>query len=343
MRLTWISALLLTSLPACTDKTDADYRTEVAASIHDSIDADLADLVQAGRDLQAAAPSRAWQPVADAAAIAAMREAWKRTRVAYEHVEGAIVALVPGIDAALDARYEDLLGKLGPDGDQDLFDGQGVTGMHGIERILYAPEIRPEVIAFERTLPGYQAASYPATDDEAIEFKTVLVELLIEKTSALRKQWQPTAIDIGTAYRGLVGLMNEQEDKVNLGATGEEESRYANMTLFDLRNNLDGTQKVYSVFRDWIHSKAAGARSDATLQGKFGELATLYATTTSDALPAAPADWISDHPTPANLATPFGELWKHVHDSVDPSSDGSVVFEMNHIATLLGLPEFVEP
>jgi iron uptake system component EfeO len=339
----WIVALLLTSLAACADKSDADYRAEIVASIHASIGADLAELVQAARDLQAASPSCAWQPVADAGAITAMQEAWKRTRIAYEHVEGAIVALFPGTDTTLDARYESLLARLGAVGDQDLFDGTGVTGMHGIERILYAPGIRPEVIAFERTLPGYRAAAYPATDDEAIEFKTVLVQLLIDKASALGKQWQPAAIDLGAAYRGLVGLMNEQKDKISLGATGAEESRYANLTLFDLRNNLDGTQQVYSLFRDWVRSKATGVRSDAMIQDRFGELATLYATTASDALPAAPDDWVSDQPTPANLATPFGRMWKIVHDSVDPGSDGSVVSEMNRIATLLGFPAYVAP
>jgi iron uptake system component EfeO len=333
----------LSAWAACADKPDAEYRAEIVASMHESIGADLADLIQAARDLQAASPSHTWRPDADAGALTAMREAWKRTRIAYEHVEGAIVALFPGIDTTLDARYEVLLAPLGAAGDPDPFDARGVTGMHGIERILFAQTIRPEVIAFERTLPGYRPAAYPATNAEAISFKTVLVQLLIDKANSLRKQWQPAAIDIASAYRGLVGLMNEQEDKVSLGSTGAEESRYANLTLFDLRNNLDGTQHVYRLFREWVRSRAGGARLDATLQRKFDELATLYATTTSEALPPAPADWASDQPTTDNLATPYGTLWQIVHDSVDPNNDGSVVSEMNHIAALLGFPELVEP
>jgi iron uptake system component EfeO len=342
MRHICLLAVLITSLAACTDKTDADYRADVVASIHDSIATDLDDLVQAAYNLQAASPSLAWNESMDAMAIANMREAWKRTRIAYEHIEGAIVSLFPGVDAALDSRYDDSLAKLGATGDQDLFDARGVTGMHGIERILFAPTIRPEVIKFESSLPGYRPAAYPATDDEAIEFKTVLVQLLIDRASALRKQWNPAAVDVGTAYRGLVGLMNEAKEKVDLATSGSEESRYANITLFDLRNNLDGTQKVYNLFRDWIRSKSAGAEYDSALQERFGELATLYATVTSDSLPAAPVDWSRDAPTPDNLATPFGALWQRVHESVDPNSDRSVVFQMNHIATLLGLPEFVE-
>jgi iron uptake system component EfeO len=343
MRRICLLAVLITSLSACMDKTDADYRAEVVSSIHDSIGDDLDDLVTAAHNLQAASPSRAWNEATDVMAIANMRDAWKRTRIAYEHIEGAIVSLFPGVDTALDGRYDESLAKLGATGDQDLFDARGVTGMHAIERILFAPDIRPEVIAFESALPGYKPAAYPATDDDAIEFKTVLVQLLIDKASALRKQWNPAAIDIGTAYRGLIGLMHEAKEKVNLATTGEEESRYANITLFDLRNNLDGTKKVYAHFRDWIRSKSAGAQYDSALQERFDELATLYSTVTSDSLPAAPVDWTPDAPTADNLATPFGALWQRVHESVDPNSDHSVVFQMNHIATLLGLPEFVEP
>jgi iron uptake system component EfeO len=340
MRHICLQAVLITSLAACTDKTDADYRADVVASIHDSIGTDLDDLVTAAHNLQAASPSRAWNESTDMMAIANMRDAWKRTRIAYEHIEGAIVALFPGVDAALDSRYDDSIAKLG-DGDQDLFDARGVTGMHGIERILFAPTIRPEVIHFESSLRGYKPAAYPATDDEAIEFKTVLVQQLIDKASALRKLWNPAAVDVGTAYRGLVGLMHEAKDKVNAAPDGDEESRYANITLFDLRNNLDGTQKVYNLFRDWIRSKSAGTEYDLALQEKFEELASLYSAVTSDSLPAAPVDWSHDAPTADNLATPFGALWQRVHESVDPNSDHSVVFQMNHIATLLGLPEFV--
>jgi iron uptake system component EfeO len=343
MRHICLLAVLITSPAACTDKTDADYRADVVVSIHDSIAEDLDNLVTAARNLQAAAPSRAWNETSDAMAIANMRDAWKRTRTAYEHIEGAIVSLFPGIDVALDSRYDDSLAKLGGIGDQDLFDARGVTGMHGIERILFAPTIRPGVIKFESSLPGYKAAAYPATDDEAIEFKTVLVQLLIDKAISLRKQWSPAVIDVGTAYRGLVGLMHEAKEKVDVATNGEEESRYANITLFDLRNNLDGTQKVYNLFRDWIRSKSLGAEYDSLLQDRFEELSTLYRMVTSDSLPAAPLDWSHDAPTTDNLATPFGTLWQSVHESVDPNSDRSVVFQMNHIATLLGLPEFVEP
>jgi iron uptake system component EfeO len=339
-----VSMLALASFAACgdSDKTDADFQADVVVSMHDSIAVDLQNLVTAAQQLQAAAPTHAWSETADATAINDMREAWKRTRVAYEHVEGATAPIFGDLDVTLDARYDDYLSKLAGVGDTNLFDDKGVTGMHGIERILYSVDIRTEVIDFEADLPGYQPARYPSTTEEAMSFKTVLCQKLIADSISLRDQWQPAAIDIGAAFQGLVGLMNEQKEKVNLAATGEEESRYANLTLFDLRNNLDGTLKVYNLFGDWIHSKPEGAEPDSLIQQKLAALKTLYSTTSSESLPPVPDDWSADAPTPANLQTPFGVMWKSVHDSVDPNANGSVVFEMNQIAVMLGFDEFVE-
>src|SRR5262245_44623317 len=116
--------VLAAALAACGDKTDAEFQADVVAAMHDSIGADLADLVKAAQDLQAAAPTHAWSATGDAAAITAMREAWKRTRIAYEHVEGATAPIFAGLDGTMDARYDDYLAELAPAGDQDLFDGE---------------------------------------------------------------------------------------------------------------------------------------------------------------------------------------------------------------------------
>lgn len=329
-------------LAACGDgSSDDDFEKNVTRDMHASIAKDLADLAQAARDLQAAAPTHAWDATADAAAISEMRDAWRRARIAYELVEGATAPLFPDQDFAMDARYDDYLVELGPDGDTNLFDGVGATGMHSIERILFAPEIRDEVIAFESSLPGYVPAAYPATDAEAMAFKNELVGQLIADADDLHAQWEPAAIDIGTAYIGLVGLMNEQREKVNLAATGEEESRYANVTLFDLRNNLAGTRKVYALFQDWIAAKG-GDEPDAQIEAKFSELATLYDGTPGDALPPVPATWSSDAPSADDLATPFGQIWQGVHEATDPAKAESIVNQMNEIADLLGFPQFVE-
>jgi iron uptake system component EfeO len=330
------------ALVGCGDKTDAEFRAEVIAEIHESIAAELDDLVNAAHEIQVAAPTHAWDSLDDANAMAQMRDAWRRTRIAYEHVEGATSPLFHDLDISLDARYNDYLEMIGPGGDHDLFDATGVVGMHAIERILYSAGIRPAIITYESRLDGYEAAAYPASEAQAIAFKTLLVQKLVDDTTALRDQWQPHLIDVGVAYRGLVGLMNEQELKIDRAASGAEESRYANITLFDLRNNLAGTKGLYDVFRQWIWSRPTASDAQTMIETRFRSLTTLYGAISGDALPAVPAGWSSMHPSQTDLSTPFGTLWQAVQREVDPTTDGSIVFEMNRIAKVLGLPEFAD-
>ncbi|HEX3481707.1 MAG TPA: imelysin family protein [Kofleriaceae bacterium] len=321
---------VLAGLAGCMEKTDADFRAEVTAAMHTAMTQNLADIVQAARELQATAPLHGWNVVSDAAAIAKMRDTWKRMRVSWEQVEGAVAPMFPKFDTAMDSRYEDLLDATGPD--PYLFDASGVIGMHAIERILFAPVTRPEVVTYERGLTGYKQSAYPATDNEAIAFKTQLVQRLIDDATELQSRWQPGDVDIVTCYQGMVRLMNEQQDKVQLAATGAEESRYSNITLADLRNNLTGTHQAYDLFRDWIHSKSSAVSSDQMVQDQFSSLHNAYAVTPGESLPAAPPGWDPSDPSDSD----FGKLWQQVHDSVDPDSQGSVVFEMSRIAELLG-------
>jgi iron uptake system component EfeO len=142
--------------------------------------------------------------------------------------------------------------------------------------------------------------------------------------------------------------MNEQQEKVNKAASGEEESRYSQRTMADLRSNLDGTTKIYELFRPWLQSKPAaggmpsGADVDASVTAGFADLKTFYASVPGDAIPQPPATWSAENPSAADLQTPFGQLYEKIHHAVDPKTDGSLVVEMNDGATLLGIPVFTE-
>lgn len=324
-------------------KSDSAYSADVSTGVHDVIAVDLAAWKQATLDLQNAAPTpkgRGWDATADAAAIQTMKDAWRRARIAYEHVEGVVAPLFPDRDFSADARYDDFLSALVGMGDSDPFDGSGVTGMHAIERILFSQSVPAKVVDFEKTLPGYAPAAYPDTEEHAAEFKTKLVQKLVDDIDAITAQWQPAQIDLGTSFVGLVALMNEQREKVTKAATGEEESRYAQMTMFDLRNNLDGTTKVYEVFRPWILSKSNGQTLDSEIRTGFDGLRATYAKYPGDAIPQPPATWSSDMPSAADLGTPFGQLYTTVKTAVDPNRDGSIVNDMNKVADALGFPQF---
>lgn len=327
-------------------KSDADYERGVVTGMHSSLLTDIVELHQAAVDLQDAAPTpvgRGWDETENADAIGAMTSAWIRARGAYERVEGALAPLFPDIDAAIDARYEDFLEIVGPSGDQNLFDDEGVTGMHAIERILFAKTTPPSVITVEASLPGYKAAAWPATETEASDFKTKLVARLIADTQNLRDQWQPQRIDLGGAFQGLISLMNEQREKVNKAASDEEESRYAQRTMADIRDNLAGTTKIYGLFQPWLETKAGGAAIDADIETAFDALDTAYGAVTGDAIPQPPDTWSSENPSEADLQSPFGLLYSAVQSAVDPNRPGSAVDGMNRAAKELGFPEFAEP
>ena len=341
-------ALLLLA-PACssdddegTAGTDDAYEKQVTNGMHTTLLADVEDLRDAAVALQAAAPAptgRGWDATLDAAAITAMTDAWLDARAAYERTEGALAPLFPEADAAIDARYEDFLEE---GADADLFDGEGVTGMHAIERILFVADTPDSVVTVEERIPGYKAAAWPATQAEAAAFKNELAAQLVTDTQELLDQWQPQRIDLGGAFNGLISLMNEQREKVNKAASEEEESRYSRRTLADLRDNLAGTQRAYGLFEAWLKSKPNGAAIDADIQASFDALEETYTGFTGDAIPAPPATWSAETPSAADLQTPFGRLYAAVQSAVDPNEAGSAVDGMNRAAKELGFPEFVE-
>lgn len=329
--------------------SDAARADEVAHAMRASIAADLTTWHDAAVALMNAAPTpagRGWDAAEDAQAIAAMRAAWIDARSTYERIEGAVAPIFPDLDASTDARYDDFLAQLGGESDPDLFDDHGVTGMHGIERILYADQIPQRVIDFESGLPGYTPAAFPGTEAQARELKTKLCQKLVTDIESIQAQWAGAELDLAGAFGGLISLMNEQREKVTKAATGQEESRYSQRTLADVRDNLAGTRTIYALFTPWLIKKsgdgASGVTIDGDIQSGFDALGTAYSTDPGAAFPAPPATWSSVAPTAEDLATPFGKLYSVVEHAVDPTRPGSVVDEMNAAATLLGYPQFVE-
>jgi iron uptake system component EfeO len=330
--------------------TNAQYQEAAVNGMHAALLTDIKAMLAAAEQLQAAAPTHAWDAQADAKAIGDMKTAWIAARSAYEHVEGALAPLFPSIDNSIDARYDDFLTQLeAQGGDPDLFDGTGVTGMHAIERILYANVIPARVVNFEMSLPGYVAASFPTTTAEANEFKTKLCQKFIDDSKSLEKQWTPANIDVAIAFQGLISLMNEQREKVEKASSDEEESRYSQRTMVDLRDNLAGTRDVYALFEPWIRSKTDGSDPskdgptiDKNILGGLDALDSAYKMVSGAEIPQPPPTWSAEHPTKQDLMTPFGKLYTDVLGAVDPASKGSVVSEMNDAAAALGFPEFTQ-
>lgn len=294
-------------------------------------------------ELQAAAPvpvGRGWDAEQDATAIAHMKASWTRARVAYELVEGALAPLFPQSDLATDARYDDALASLGTDGDPDLFDGKGVTGVHAIERILWSAQMPNEVLAFEKALPGYRPAALPKSEAEARAFKQGLAHQLVADVSELQTQLAPLELDVAFVFRGLIDLTREQLEKVDRAATGREESRYAQTTLRDLRANREGCLAAYKLFQPWLLARNQGALDAKVLAG-FERLRVAYDALPGDSLPKPPAGWSSLEPRTEHVSTPFGALFVLVRHETDDADPSSLAGSLMQIADALALPKAV--
>lgn len=327
---------LAAALAACgpKPKTDAQFREEIASSMKQLILDDITKLKTAAAELQAAAPAgRAWSATSDALAITAMKAAWKKARTAYERTEGAIAPIFPDTDAAIDERYDGFMETLGAAGDQNLFDDQGVTGMHGIERVLFFDTTPQNVKDAEAAIPGYKAAAYPATAQEADDFKNKLCKKLVDDVTALETQWKSAGLDLPGAYQGLLDLVNEQREKVNNASAGFEESRYAQVTMTDLRNNYEGTLAAWGLFHEWLEAKGTdGEAIHDQVDSGFAALKAAYDAVSGEQIPTPPATWSAESPTAADLQTDFGKLYTKVRESTDKVSS-----QMGNAGKLFGL------
>jgi iron uptake system component EfeO len=325
--------------PAARVESDAELRVqrELAALLRREVDVWL----DAARGLAAAAPeprAGGWSEQ-DRPAIEAMKRHWGSGRVAYEHIEGAVAPLFPESDTATDARYDDFLLRLGETGDSNPFDARGVIGMHAIERVLWADAIPAEVVRFERVLPGYRAAAFPGNEVEARAFREQLVAQLISDIGTLRTQLASVELDLAFAFRGLIDLASEQAEKVDRAATGQEESRYAQATMRDLRANHRGCRDAYELFRPWLLARPDGSARDAAVLAAFTRLESAYAAVSGDAIPRPPRTWSSLDPELNDVTSDFGKLFVAVRSETDARLEGSLHHSLLAAARSLGMPD----
>ncbi len=332
--------MFLTLFFACSTDNDAtvDPETQSILDVKAYVDDELHALADAALAVQAAAPTPdadGWGP----GETAGMETSWRSARVGYERVEGAIAVLFPELDAATDERYDGFLAE-GPD--DDLFDGEHVTGVHAIERIVWADRHPAHVVAFEAALPDYTVAAFPADETQAAAFRDGLCQRLVDDTETMHEDFEPLALDSAAAFRGVIGSMAEQYEKVALAQTGEDESRYAQHTLGDMRANLEGGLAIYTAFQPWLGEQDGGDAVDAEILAGFDRVQAGYDALGGDAIPEVPATWDADNPSAADLATPYGVLFTLLATEADPTVAGSLVERMGAAADLLGIPQLPE-
>jgi iron uptake system component EfeO len=204
---------------------------------------------------------------------------------------------------------------------------------------LWSDSTPQRVIDFEQSLGSkYVAARFPSSEGEARDFKEKLCARWARETKQMGKDFAPLALDPAAAFRGVIGSMQEQVEKVEKAATGEEESRYAAFTLADMRANLEGAKMTYGAFKPWLLSKGASAE-DTRIQSAFLDVENEYAKTMGDSLPTVPATWSSVNPSMADLMTPFGRLFSVVRKAADDKTAGTLASEMGGAADKMGIPQ----
>jgi iron uptake system component EfeO len=342
-RLCALGALLAALSPiACsgTDNTkvlsDAEYEKAAIVEVKTYIQGHLDALYDAAVALEAAAPppdADGWSAMSDAAAVAAMKDAWKKARREYESTEGAIAVIFPDLDISTDERYDGFI-EAGPD--DNLFDDTGVTGVHAIERVLWSDSIPDVVLEFESGLANYKPAAFPATEAEARDFKTKLCARFVADAKQMRDGFAPLALDASAAYRGVIGSLQEQIEKIDKAATGEEESRYAEFTLADMRENVAAGRATYLAFQEWLIARG-GASVDASILAGFDRIEAGYNAVSGDSLPPLPEGWTTENPKPEHLDTPFGKLFTLLKTESDAAASGSLVSAMLSSADTLGI------
>jgi iron uptake system component EfeO len=314
-----------------------DPSTRALLTVKSYIATNLDELLVAARELQSAAPAPdadGWNATADAAAVTTMKAAWRKARKAYEHVEGAIAVLFGELDESTDQRYDAFIESTR---DDNLFDDLTVTGIHAVERILWVDSTPATVIAFERGLPNYVVAAYPANLQQASDFKTRLCARLVADVQMMIDGFKPVALDPAAAYRGVIGSLIEQREKITKAETGEEESRYAGETLADMRSNVEGGLATQMAFRAWLDGKAGGVELDARITAGFKRITDAYAATSDARLPPLPPTWNAASPSPDDLATPFGRLYGVLQTESDEANPDSLVSAMNLAADAMGI------
>lgn len=342
-RLASLASLALALPLAAVTTGCADPKQQALDGTKNVVTEELTALHQAALDIQAAAPAAdadGWNADDDGAAVDDMRAAWKQARISYERVEGAIAVLFPDLDAATDERYD---GFIAEGADDDMFDGEGATGVHAIERIIFSDQIPANVVEFESALPNYTVAAFPATEAEAAAFKTELTQRLVDDTQTMIDGFAGVNLDTATAYRGVIGSMAEQVEKVALAGSGEDESRYAQSTLLDMRANLEGGREIFEQFGAMFTEKGAdGEATKTAILARLDAVKAKYDAIEGDAIPAVPEGWNPDEPSAEDLATPYGELFTFLEGETNIDDAESLVSRMGSGGDLLGIEALPE-
>ncbi|BDH46352.1 iron uptake system protein EfeO [Salmonella enterica subsp. enterica serovar Choleraesuis] len=167
--------------------------------------------------------------------IAKAKELYAPTRQYYERIE-PIAELFADLDASIDAREDDY---------QQKANDPQFTGFHRLEKALFADNNAKDMAPF--------------------------ADRLNSDIKELQKRINALAFPPGKVAGGAAGLI---EEVAATKISGEEE-RYSRTDLWDFQANIDGAQKIITLFRKQI--AAANPALLAQIDGNFARVDTILA------------------------------------------------------------------
>jgi hypothetical protein len=183
--------------------------------------------------------------------------------------------------------------------------------------VLFADTTPEAVCVFEGALVHHTPAVLLAPGDDA-RFRAGLCTRLVRDLTAMEAALDPVALDPETAWRGVLGSIEEQAEKVRLGTTGQSESRYARHTLADMRANLEGGRAVLEAFVTELVALPDGRERLGRLREGFARLDEAYRAHPADDLPEPPPGFDPDHPS---TESEYGRLFVLLAHESDPLAE----------------------
>ena len=170
-------------------------------------------------------------------------------------------------------------------------------------------------------------------------FRRGLCARLVRDVRAMEAELGPVALDPETAWRGVLGSIEEQAEKVRLGTTGQSESRYARHTLADMRANLEGGRAVLGAFRSELEALPDGPERFRRLEQGFARLEQAYRGLSGDDLPPVPEGFDPDAPSEAHLSSDYGRLFALLARESDREIAGSLAHEVREAGRAMRIAE----
>lgn len=283
------------------------------------------------------ADDNGWNVDNNRASVFTMRQQWKNARLGYERVEGVVGVLFPELDVALDQRHEDAIAVAA---DDNVFDDVGFTGLHAVGRVLFVDELAPAVLTFEQsagdafTPSRYSPPAFPANLTESGDFKTKQTQKLLDDSAALVATLDSADVTLDDVMAGIRASVQQQRVYVDVGADGEDESRYAENTMIDLRAQLQGAIALFDILDPVFVAKDEAAISEEIHAG-LARLQVAFDAVSGDALPPVPATWDATAPSAADLVSAFGALFVVVDAEADGTTETSLASALTRAASLL--------